>query len=140
MKRLTTQILFAAAALTAVAVSAPAQTMKAEVPFRFHAGEYAMAPGAYEVKVMASPRAVVLRSPDTGKTVMVLMAHDRLIPPDWKSNGHARLRFDCGGPRCVLRDVWTGSGSRAVTIVGPKPESLAIARIREILLSGKIHK
>ena len=38
MKRLTTNLMIAAAAIAAVAGSASAQTLKADIPFTFHIG------------------------------------------------------------------------------------------------------
>lgn len=135
MKRLTTRILFVAAALSAVVVSAPAQMVTAEIPFSFHAGPNLLAPGAYDIKLLAGSHAVSLRNADTGKTVMVLTAYDTQLPATWKKSRQARLRFDCAGARCVLRDVWPGFDSRGRTITGPKFARDETVMSREITLT-----
>jgi hypothetical protein len=119
MKRLTTQILFAAAALTAVAVNAPAQMLKAEVPFTFHAGQNLMGPGAYSVQRASGSHHVILRNADSGKVAMVVTASDITPTRQWARDGRARLRFECAGGRCILRQVWYGGGVRGANLPGP---------------------
>ena len=73
MKRLTTNLMIAAAAIAAVAGSASAQTLKADIPFTFHAGGTVLPAGTYQIKVNSPNGApiFVLRNADTGKASMV---------------------------------------------------------------------
>ena len=122
MKRLTTNLMIAAAAIAAVAGSASAQTLKADIPFTFHAGTALMSPGTYQIK-LNSPNGApifVLRNADTGKASMVGERASSDAPKAWRANGAARLAFECGGSRCVLRDVWQGGDAPAHHLSGPK--------------------
>ena len=66
MKRLTMNSMLAAAALVLAAGSAPAQTLKADVPFTFQAAGVVMTPGTYEIRNGSKmAKFVVLRNTDT---------------------------------------------------------------------------
>lgn len=120
MKRLTMNCILAATALTAVATSVSAQAaMRAEVPFAFHAGNSLMAPGAYDVKVEINGRYVLLRHTDSGKAVIALYTTEAHPLAKWQAEKHPRIRFDCAGTRCVLRQMWPGADSRAFSFHGP---------------------
>ncbi len=54
MKKLTTKLMIAAAALVVAAGAASAQTMKAEIPFAFRAGDKVMAAGTYRVETLST--------------------------------------------------------------------------------------
>jgi hypothetical protein len=41
-------------------------------------------------------------------------------PKAWRANGAARLAFECGGSRCILRDVWQGGDAPDHHLSGPK--------------------
>jgi hypothetical protein len=115
--------LFAAAALTAVAVSAPAQTLKADIPFTFHAGSKVMSPGEYQVKLEqgAGNPVFVVRNADSGQVSVLLVRTTSNAAKAWREDGKPRLRFDCAGTRCVLREVYTGmDSSQAFHVPGPK--------------------
>ena len=137
MKRLTLHTLFAAAALTAAAGGASAQTLKAEIPFTFHAGEALLAPGTYLVSLDRTMGSSVfmLRNADTGRGVMV----DRGVEGDaakaWRADGQPRLRFDCIGARCALREVWSGGDTRSHYLRAPKIAREEAARSAEIILT-----
>jgi hypothetical protein len=121
MKRLTMNCMLAAAALTAVATSASAQSMKAEIPFAFQAGAARLAPGAYTVKMNrgVGARFFEIRNADTGKGVLVGVRSDGDVLKAWQADGKPRLQFECGGARCVLRQLWEGGGGRVYGIQGP---------------------
>jgi hypothetical protein len=135
MKRLTTQILFAAAALTAIAVNAPAQMLKAEVPFTFHAGQAVMTPGPYNLTLNTSSHNAILRNVDTGQSVFVIFGAEATPLKAWRSDGRARMGFDCVGRRCVLRQLWPGNDSRSFEIPGPKLGRDEAVRTAEITLT-----
>jgi hypothetical protein len=135
MKRPTMYCMLAAAALAAVATSAPAQTMKAEIPFSFHADRSVMAPGAYDMKVDRDSRYVLLRHTDSGKVVIVLYRSEARLPAKWRMGGHPRLRFECAGQRCVLRQLWPGADSHALAFSGRGFAANEAIRTTEIALT-----
>jgi hypothetical protein len=122
MKRLTTNLMIAAAAIAAVAGSASAQTLKADIPFTFHAGDAVLSPGTYEIKTNSRTGApiFILQNADTGKASMVAEHAAGDAPKAWRANGAARLAFDCGGSRCILRVLWQGGDAPAHHLSGPK--------------------
>ena len=134
MKTLTTQILFAAAALTAVAMVAPAQTMKAEIPFAFSAGPYTMRPGSYDLTMAEGSRHITLRNDDTGKSSMLISLTELEAPHSARNRG-ARLRFDCASGRCVLREIWSAPDRRGSLLPGPKFGRHEAAQSKEITLT-----
>jgi hypothetical protein len=137
MKRLTMNCMLAAAALTAVATSASAQSMKAEIPFTFHAGQALLAPGAYLVTMDRglSGRYFLLRNADTRKAVLVSLVGERDAQKAWEADGNPRLLFECAGGRCALREMWTGPGNRALGIPGPTFGRDEAVRTTEVVLS-----
>ena len=122
MKRLTMNLMIAAAALAAVAGSASAQTLKADIPFTFHAGGALLSPGTYQVKMNSTNGApiFILQNADTGKASMVGEYASGDAPKAWTANGAARLAFECAGSRCVLRSVYQGGDAPAHHLSGPK--------------------
>jgi hypothetical protein len=135
MKRFTTNLMIAAAAIAAVAGSASAQTLKADIPFTFHAGAAVLSPGTYQVKMNSTNGApiFVLRNADTGKASMVAEHASSDAPKAWRANGAARLAFECAGSRCILRAVWQGGDAPAHHLSGPKfgpNEEVQTAEIR----------
>jgi hypothetical protein len=121
MKRLTMNLMIAAAALAAVAGSASAQTLNAEIPFAFRAGNKLMAPGSYRVTVKRGSGSTMFhfQAADTGRGIM-LAEHTAGDPPKaWRNTG-ARLAFECDASRCALREVWTGTGDRVYHFEGPR--------------------
>jgi hypothetical protein len=133
MKRLTMNCMFAAAALTAVAGSASAQILKAEIPFTFHAGQSRMEAGSYEVKTPQGASAyLTLRNTDTGKAVMTVYSH----PDEARGRGEPpRLTFACAGGRCVLQQVWPGGAERGYSLQSPRFARGEALITREIPLS-----
>jgi hypothetical protein len=119
MKRLTRNCMLAAAALTAAAAGASAQSMKADIPFAFHAGNSLMAPGVYDVKLELNSRYVSLRHTDTGKAVIAMYISEAHPLAKWQAEKRPRIRFDCAGARCVLRQMWPGADNRALSFHGP---------------------
>lgn len=137
MKRLTMNFLLAAAAVTAGAVSASAQSMKAEVPFSFHAGSKLMPAGAYTVQMeysAGSPR-VALHNVDSGKAMFLPVAFVGEPARAWKDTEKARIQFDCAESRCVVRQVWPGSASVSYHIAGPNFGRHEAVRTTEIGLT-----
>jgi hypothetical protein len=122
MKRFTTNLMIAAAAIAAVAGSASAQTLKADIPFTFHAGTGVMSPGTYDLRMnhTSASSILVLQNRETGKSAMVAQFTASDAPKEWRANRAARLAFECAGSRCVLRSVWQGGDASAYNLRGPK--------------------
>jgi hypothetical protein len=113
MKRMILHSMFAAAALAAVAGSASAQMLKAEVPFAFRASGQLMQPGSYQVVRLQTSNAVIfsLYNRETD-TAVLLSGYDRRDPAkEWAKAGTAKLAFSCTASRCALRELWTGADS-----------------------------
>src|SRR3954452_24639144 len=102
MKRVTMKTLVVAAALAAAAVSASAQSLNAEIPFNFRAGDAMFAAGTYRVSVARSGTALVrLMNMDTKKSAMVVSPYKRDV--DKHAAGAApKLWFACTGSGCAL--------------------------------------
>jgi hypothetical protein len=137
MKRLTTKTMVAAAFVVLAAGSASAQTLKAEIPFAFRVGNAVMAPGAYHVNLSATghERYLIFRNADThASAIAQFQAVD--VSKDWKASGNAAVRFECGGPNCSLRGMWTGFGETAYDFGSPKHKAEGDMRVAEIGLSA----
>ncbi len=110
MTNLTKNILVAAAVLVVAGV-ASAQTVTADIPFAFRAGEKLMAPGTYQVSTVSAASGIaVFKLYNTDERAGVLA-----VPPvkndpakAWKADGKPRLVFLCGGSRCALAEIWRG--------------------------------
>jgi hypothetical protein len=133
MKKLTTKLMIATAALIVVAGAASAQAMTASIPFEFRAGNTVMEPGTYRVDLSHKTGTPVfwLSSAHSGGTVLLPQA-----PADpkkaWEASGQGKLVFACASGRCSLAEVYTGSGSYAYKFRGPKLGKDEIAVLREI--------
>ena len=136
MKRSTTKLMIAAAALVVAAGSASAQVLQADIPFTFQVRGVVMAPGTYRVAVdqAAASRRVLIRNMDSHKSVMAL-AGDGDVSKDWKVRGTPSIRFLCAGARCTLQEMWTGYDGPALTFRTPKPEFNGESRIAEIVMT-----
>jgi hypothetical protein len=120
MKQLTT-ISMAAAVVALAASSASAQALKADIPFTFQVSGTTMSAGTYVVMSPSNSgsKYVLLRNTDTKKSVMAMYT-----PTDpakeLKARGTAGIQFECAGPQCALRQIWSDSGSPAYGFRGPK--------------------
>jgi len=123
MKTLTTNLMIATAALAAVAGSASAQSLKAEIPFTFRAGNAVMAPGEYRVNVSstAGRSLVTLYNLDNRKSAMIVNFTVDKASPREIASGASKLAFDCAGRDCVLRNLWRDGDGVAYRFLGPKP-------------------
>jgi hypothetical protein len=120
MKTLTTNLMIAAAALTVLAAGASAQSLKAEIPFTFRAGNATLLPGAYRVDVTTSAggQYVTLRGLDH-KAAVILTNFSADLSPKAGADGHPMLGFECAGHTCVLRNLWRGYYTPAYRFYGP---------------------
>ena len=125
MKKLTTRLTIAAAALMVAvgAASAQTQTLTAEIPFAFHAGNRIMEPGIYRVDNLAAQSgSPVFRLREARTHQVVIRIPQAAADPEktWTVTGSPKLAFACGGGRCDLAKVWAGSGSNAYAFRLPK--------------------
>src|SRR3954452_12772595 len=110
MKSFTTNLLIAAAVVVLAAGSAAAQTLKADIPFTFHAAGAAMPPGTYQVQRASSAASpyVILRNVDTRQSVLAMYSRGD-ASKEVLARGTPVLQFQCSGHYCALSDAWTGS-------------------------------
>jgi len=120
MKHLTISITMAAAVVLA-AGSASAQTLKADIPFTFHAAGKVMSPGTYQVIAAsnAASRYVLLRNNDTKESVLAMYS-PRDAAKELAARGTPGMQFECSGARCALREIWSGPDHLAYGLPGPK--------------------
>jgi len=138
MKSLTTKITIATAFLAAAAGVASAQTMKAEVPFAFHAGNKVMPPGTYIVRITGGERGLIALSNFDARQSAMLAAGPLTDPAkEWRKAGAPVLSFECGANRCALDEVWMGPAFSAQTIRHPRvtsgePVALKLVRLEKV--------
>jgi hypothetical protein len=136
MKKLTTKVMIATAALMVAAGVASAQTMTAGIPFEFRAGSHVMAPGTYQVDRLATQTGIPiyrLLDVNSHRSTMVL-AQAQVDPEKGWAAGNPKLLFACTSGSCVLAELWSGSESNAYTFHGPKTDTDQTAVLREIPL------
>jgi len=137
MKRFLTYSMFAATALVAVAGSASAQNLKAEIPFAFRAGTALLQPGTYDVvtRTAAASTMYQLRNRDTNESVMVFRQGTRDAAKAWLAAGRPTLAFRCSGTNCALAEVWTGGASSSF-FTAPKSAAGDPVRIAEVRMTA----
>ena len=139
MKRTTTIMATAAAALIMTAGTASAQSvMKVDVPFAFSVGNTVVEPGTYRVGMvsrMTSNMVLRVDNVDTKSTHMILPKASSNPSAKWLASGTARLAFDCSTGACVLKQVWFGEGSQAYQLGAPKKHAGEM-QLTEILMKS----
>jgi hypothetical protein len=122
MKQLTMNLM-AAAALVLAAGSASAQSLKADIPFTFHAAGAVMTPGTYQiVNPSLGSKYVVIRNADTRQSVIAVYdATD--VTKELKAQGRPGIQFECSGAYCSLRQIWKDNGGPAYGFRVPKSGS-----------------
>jgi hypothetical protein len=136
MKKLTTKVMIATAALVVVAGVASAQVMTASIPFEFRAGNQVMAPGTYQVDRLAAQSGIPiyrLLGVDSHRSI-ALLAQARVDPEKGWAAGNPKLLFACASGSCALAELWSGSESNAYKFRGPKTDTDQTAVLREIPL------
>ena len=110
MKNLTMRLMIAAAALAAVAVSASAQTYKADVPMAFRAGTTVLEPGSYDFSFIMGESGhpiVAVRNVETHVNILVRPIFGSDAPKAWRKAGNPMLAFECTNRTCSLSKLWT---------------------------------
>ena len=125
MKKLTTKVMIAVAALVvgAGAVSAqPRTTMTAQIPFEFRAGNQVMAPGTYRVDSLHTGSSTkIFRLLDVNlRRSIVVLPQAQVDPKKGAEAGKPSLAFACSDGRCVLAELWAGTESYAYAFHRPK--------------------
>ena len=123
MKKLTTRLMIAAAALVVVAGVASAQTMTASIPFEFRAGNRVMEPGTYwvgDLQTLSGAPIYRILNQESHKTVVLMPQAPVDREKAWEASGQAKLVFACTSGSCALAEIYTGSGSHAYTFSHPK--------------------
>jgi hypothetical protein len=135
MKLFTTNLMLAAAVM-AIAGSASAQALSAEVPFAFHVRDTVMAPGSYRVETAWSSGAPLVRVNNIGqKQTAMIVGHAESVVQNRKGDDHARLVFKCNGSRCELASVSSGSGAVPVMVPTTKAVRSERAEVRIVPLN-----
>ena len=138
MKRTTTYMATAAAALIMTAGTASAQSlMKAEVPFAFSVGNKVVEPGTYRIGIVSPMTSnVILRvdNVDTKSTHMMLPQASSGPSAKWLAGGAPRLAFDCSTGACALKQIWFGESHPAYQLSGPKTHGGEM-RLTEIVMT-----
>jgi len=125
MKRLTTKLMIATAALVVTAGAASAQTLRASIPFEFRVGNRVMAAGTYRVS-LSQPSGVPifeLSNVHSGRSAIVVGQVPDDPRKEWEAEGNPKLAFACGRGRCALAQLWAGPGSHAYKVGRPKRET-----------------
>ena len=121
MKKLTTRLMIATAALVVAAGAASAQVMTASIPFEFRAGNQVMAPGTYQVDRLATQTGIPiyrLLGVDSRRSI-ALLAQAPVDPKKGWAAGTGKLLFTCTSGSCALAEVWDGSSSYAYEFYRP---------------------
>ena len=128
-----TKNIMVAAGVLVMAGAASAQTVKAEIPFAFQAGNKLMPPGTYEVGILhgvSGNEVFRLYSMDERKSVLAVPSVRQDPAKEWKADGRPRLAFACGTGHCALTEIWNGSTSSiAYRFRTPKSEETASMRV-----------
>jgi len=136
MKKLTTNLMIATAALVVAAGVASAQTMTAGIPFEFRAGSQVMAPGTYQVQRLPTQTGISiyrLLDVDSHRSI-VLLAQASVSPRKGWTEENAKLVFACTDGSCALAELWSGSESHGYAFSRPKLATDETAVLREIPL------
>ena len=139
MTNATVKMMLATAALMVASTAASAQTMKANIPFRFEAAGKMLPAGTYTVSAQDAQARFQLRNTGTGNSVMLSSSISADPESQWRRQAGGILQFACADT-CELRTVWTNGASPAHKFLpgksnNGKPVHLAVIRVS--LAQGK---
>ena len=139
MKNLTVRLTIAVATLAAAAVSASAQTYKADIPMAFHADGKLMTPGTYDFVVMLGPtghKTVIVRSHRAAnESALLVTIAGSDAPKAWREEGAPKISFECTGHSCSLASLYNGRDVAAYRFPHPKVAPAEKERIASITLN-----
>ena len=98
MKKLTTNLMIATAALVVTAGVASAQSMTASIPFEFRAGHQVMAPGTYRIDNLSTQTGVpIYRLLDLHSLRSIAVLPQAPVDPRtaWTASADGKLVFAC---------------------------------------------
>ena len=140
MNNLTLNLMLATAALMVASSVAPAQTMKAQIPFAFRSAGKTMAAGTYLVRTTSAGDMFQLTDLASGNSIL-LMPAIRLDPPKaWQAGGGGVLQFACSDNGCSLKRIWTDRGSPVHEFTDPNGSNdkpIYVAAVRMVIDSAK---
>jgi hypothetical protein len=124
MKKLTMNLMLATAATLVASTAVSAQTLTAEIPFKFQANGAVMSPGHYRLRAATGEKYFVLLNTDTLKAIVVTGGIPADAPRTWAAKGNPTLAFLCdGNDTCALDQIWTAFGFPAHLYHAQKQES-----------------
>jgi hypothetical protein len=135
MKRALTSLMTIAALTTLTAGIAATQSLQANIPFTFHAGNETLPAGTYRVSLAGTyDQLVMLRNFDSSRSMVLLPSGQTPAPHSWNRTGHPKLIFECT-ERCTLTKLWTGSGEPVIKIPHRSLGGDVLPAIAEVRLS-----
>jgi hypothetical protein len=119
MKNLTRKMMVAAAALVVAGGVASAQSMKAEIPFRFQASGGWLEPGTYSIQRTSNAATIYrIANLDTSGAVVAM---PRFTMSYYNANAtQGKLVFECVASQCALVQLWDGPRGVAYEFSRPK--------------------
>jgi len=137
MTNFTTRMMIAAATLVVAAGAASAQTLKAEIPFTFRAGDTVMEAGSYQVsRISQQSGTPVFQLRDAARAILLMPVASGDANKSWVAKGKPVLSFECGPNHCSLAAIWTGAHAdlayliRQVKMGKEEPVRVALIEIR----------
>ena len=118
MSRMSTGVILAGAWMAFAAGVAAAQSLQADIPFAFRAGDQVFPAGSYQVQLAGRSNELVVLMGNSG--AVTLLPNGATAPGRAAiSTGDPKLTFECGPARCALIQLWTGAGAQALIFRQP---------------------
>ena len=118
MSSASNRLILAGGLMALAAGVAAAQSLQAEIPFAFRAGDQVFPAGSYQVQLAGRSNEVVVLTGNSG--TVTLLPNGATAPGRAAiTTGDPKLTFECGPARCALIQLWTGAGSQALTFRQP---------------------
>src|ERR1051325_4111787 len=118
MQSATNRLILAGALVALAAGAASAQSLQAEIPFAFRAGDQVFPAGSYQVQLAGRFNELVVLTGNSGS--VTLLPNGATAPGRAAiTTGDPTLTFECGPARCALIRLWTGAGAQALTFRQP---------------------
>ena len=115
MTTISVRLMIAAAAL-AVATTASAQILTANIPFAFRAGNEVLPAGSYRIDIRNAAGPIYIVNYQAGRNAIVLPVAASNAPREWRANGEPVLAFECGLSHCALAQIWAGDQEPSLSI------------------------
>ena len=138
MKNFTMRLTFAVATLAAAALSASAQTYKADVPMAFSAGGKRMPAGTYAFVVSTGATVhpvVTVRNQASSQAAVIMALPGSDAPKAWRDAATPKIGFECAAGACSLAKLYDGRDISAMKFATPKVSPAQKERMASITLS-----